>query len=64
MPWNFGFYGKGVDGYVHYKQSFDEINKNGGGGNCSPGNGGKGKWGFAAVAGFLLSLWILNSIFQ
>lgn len=23
---DFGFYGKGLDGYVHYKQSFDRIN--------------------------------------
>lgn len=25
---DFGFYGKGLDGYVHYKQSFDRINGN------------------------------------
>lgn len=25
--YDFGFYGKGLDGYVHYKQAFDEINK-------------------------------------
>ena len=25
---DFGFYGKGLDGYVHYKQSFDRINSN------------------------------------
>lgn len=24
---DFGFYGKGMDGYAHYKQSMDEINK-------------------------------------
>lgn len=24
---DYGFYGKGIDGYVHYKQSFDEIQK-------------------------------------
>lgn len=24
---DFGFYGKGLDGYAHYKQSMDEINK-------------------------------------
>ena len=23
---DFGFYGKGLDGYVHYKQYFDRIN--------------------------------------
>ncbi len=32
MSDDFGFYGKGLDGYVHYKQSFDSINKGGGGG--------------------------------
>ena len=25
---DFGFYGKGLDGYVHYMQSFDRINSN------------------------------------
>lgn len=25
---DFGFYGQGLDGYVHYKQSFDQINSN------------------------------------
>ena len=25
---DFGFYGKGLDGYVHYKQSVDRINSN------------------------------------
>ena len=24
---DFGFYGKGLDGYVHYKQSFDRIHE-------------------------------------
>ena len=26
---DFGFYGKGVDGYVHYKQDFDRIHGGG-----------------------------------
>jgi hypothetical protein len=63
MPKDFGFYGKGIDGYVHYKQSYEEINKNGGGGGGSPGNGGKGKWGLVILAALVL-LWILNSIFK
>ena len=24
---DYGFYGKGIDGYVHYKQAFDETQK-------------------------------------
>ncbi|MBS7225041.1 MAG: hypothetical protein KH050_06820 [Clostridiaceae bacterium] len=24
---DYGFYGKGIDGYVHYKQAFDESQK-------------------------------------
>lgn len=24
---DYGFYGKGIDGYVHYKQAFDEMHK-------------------------------------
>lgn len=35
---DFGFYGKGVDGYVHYKQDFDRIH--GGGGTSGGGSGG------------------------
>lgn len=27
---DFGFYGKGLDGYVHYKQSVDRITQSGG----------------------------------
>lgn len=27
---DFGFYGKGLDGYVHYKQSVDRIAQSGG----------------------------------
>lgn len=35
---DFGFYGKGTDGYVHYKQSFDRIRKEQGG-RSGPGRG-------------------------
>ena len=24
---DYGFYGKGIDGYVHYKQAFDEMHR-------------------------------------
>ena len=24
---DYGFYGKGIDGYVHYNQAFDEMHK-------------------------------------
>lgn len=37
MKDDFGFYGKGLDGYVHYKQSVDRI----GGGNSSGGSSHK-----------------------
>ena len=32
MSGDFGPYGKGFDGYVHYTQAFDEAKKGGGGG--------------------------------
>lgn len=44
---DFGYFGKGLDGYVHYKQSFDDNFKNSGGG----GNGGGG--GSGCLTAFL-----------
>lgn len=38
MDDDFGYFGKGINGYVHYNQSFDRNFKGGGGG----GNGGGG----------------------
>ncbi|MEG1437423.1 MAG: HFLK protein [Oscillospiraceae bacterium] len=35
---DFGYFGNGIDGYVHYNQAFDRNFKGGGGG----GNGGGG----------------------
>ena len=32
MSGDFGYFGKGLDGYVQYKQTFDETQKGGGGG--------------------------------
>ena len=63
---DFGFYGKGVDGYVHYKQDFDRIH----GGGPGPGGGGPGCLGclmlavgipamMAVLAGFA---WVLNQL--
>ncbi len=34
---DFGYFGKGIDGYVHYNQAFERNFKNGG--NGSGGNG-------------------------
>ncbi len=39
MSKDFGPYGKGFDGYVHYTQAFDEAKK-GGGGRGPSSNGG------------------------
>lgn len=36
MSDDFGPYGKGLDGYVHYMQSFNETQKRGGGGGQRP----------------------------
>lgn len=32
MSDNYGYFGKGIDGYAHYMLAFDESNKGGGGG--------------------------------
>lgn len=32
MSKDFGYFGNGIDGYVHYMQTFNESNKGGGGG--------------------------------
>lgn len=55
---DFGFYGRGIDGYVHYKQDFDRIQGGGGAG----GSGGPGCLGclvLAVLAGFA---WVLNQL--
>ena len=39
MPNDFGFYGKGAEGYVHYMQAFNESKKGGGGGKPPSGSG-------------------------
>ncbi len=43
MKNDYGYFGKGITGYMHYKQAFDRNNGggkgpsgNGGGGGCSP----------------------------
>lgn len=67
MSDDYGFYGKGLDGYVHYKQAFDESQKgsSGGGpkkGNNNNNNGGKG---CAIAVGFIIFLayLIIKAIF-
>ncbi|MDD4698662.1 MAG: HFLK protein [Oscillospiraceae bacterium] len=41
MGGDFGFYGKGFDGYTHYMQAFNRSTKGGGGGQRPP-RGGSG----------------------
>ena len=38
---DWGFYGRGIDGYVHYKQDFDRIQ---GGGGAGGGSGAPAAW--------------------
>ena len=40
MSGDFGPYGKGLDGYVHYMQAFNETQKGGGGGRKPSSNSG------------------------
>ena len=36
---DYGYFGKGIDGYVHYNESFERnFGKGGGGGGKKPGN--------------------------
>ena len=64
---DWGFYGRGIDGYVHYKQDFDRIH---GGGGSHGGSGAPGCLGclvlavgipamLAVLAGFA---WVLNQL--
>ena len=40
MSDDYGPYGSGLDGYVHYAQAVDESQKGGGGGGGTSSNGG------------------------
>lgn len=40
MPNDYGVYGNGIDGYVHYTQAVNEANKRGGGGGKPPAGSG------------------------
>ena len=40
MSYDFGPYGKGLNGYVHYTQAFNESQKSGGGGKRPSSNSG------------------------
>ena len=40
MSDDYGYFGKGTEGYVHYMQAFNESNKGGGGGSRPPSGGG------------------------
>lgn len=40
MSDDFGYFGKGTDGYIHYMQAFNETQKGGGGGRKPSSNNG------------------------
>lgn len=37
---DYGYFGSGTEGYIHYMQSFEETNKGGGGGGRKPSQNG------------------------
>lgn len=54
---DYGYIGDGIDGYVHYKQAFDENFKDsgGGGGGGQKPSGGRGKgWIIAIIAAIII----------
>ncbi len=61
MPDDFGFYGKGIDGYVHYNQAVDESFKKGGGGGGPRRSGaGSGKGILIAISVIIIILWVIS----
>ncbi|GEM_PF-516037 len=62
---DFGFYGKGLNGYVHYNQDFDENfpNRGGGGGNRG-GGGGSPTWlrVIVALAIVFFIFWLIDEL--
>jgi hypothetical protein len=60
MSDDYGFYGKGLDGYVHYTQSVDEISKGnrGGGGGKQPSGNGRGS-PIVVIAIIILIIYII-----
>ena len=60
MPKDYGFYGKGLEGYTHYMQAFKESKKGspGGGGNHQKGNNN----GCAVIIGIILIIAVVYII--
>lgn len=57
MPKDYGYFGKGISGYAHYMQSFNENN---GGGGHGGGSGGDGSGCFLAILAVIVVLALLG----
>lgn len=58
---DFDFYGKGLEGYVHYKTAVDRSTKNSGGGNGGGNNNGGCLSVFALLA---IGGWLITALFR
>lgn len=60
---DFGFYGKGLEGYAHYKAATDRATKGGGGGG---GNGGGGNNGgcLSVFALLVIAGWAMTALLR
>jgi hypothetical protein len=63
MSKDFGYFGKGIDGYVHYMQAFDESNKGGGGGKKPTSGSGCLTALIQVVAGLVIIGAVIASLF-
>lgn len=58
---DFGYFGKGTEGYIHYMQAFNESQKGGGGGGRKPSQNGGFLTAVISVLGAILLLVIAFS---
>lgn len=58
MPDDYGYFGKGTEGYMHYMQTFNDSFRKNGGGNRPP-KGGCFTQIIGIIAFFALLVWFL-----
>lgn len=61
---DFGFYGKGLEGYVHYKTATDRATKRSGGGSKGGGSGNNNGGCLSVFALFAICGWLFTALFR
>lgn len=59
MPNDYGYFGKGTEGYIHYKKTFDRTYGSGGGGNRHNRNNNTGCFPLVCIAALIVFLILL-----